>query len=159
MLPVLLPLPLGEGGGEGQQRWHSAQPLFRSHSAKNCSKALLPWPGYGLPAWHCCAKVGIQKCILLLKWELLAQAAPALEALFTKNAGLRQRHYWPGALLSTQSEATSNGLRPLCSMLQQRLFCKPFACCAIRKHRQALALAARRPICGPVPHGSASACF
>ena len=62
MPPVLLPLPLGEGGGEGQRRWHAAHALLRNQSAKNT-----------LNAW-----------ILLWLKELLAQAAPGLEALFVQ---------------------------------------------------------------------------
>ena len=41
MPPVLLPLPLREGGGEGQRRWYSAHALLHGQSAKDALKIKL----------------------------------------------------------------------------------------------------------------------
>jgi hypothetical protein len=41
MLPVLLPLPLGAGWGEGQRRWYSAHLLLLGQSAKKCPGGIL----------------------------------------------------------------------------------------------------------------------
>ncbi|MBP8091792.1 MAG: hypothetical protein KAY08_03060 [Giesbergeria sp.] len=53
---------------------------------------------------------------MLLKEELLAQAVPALEALFSKNANLQQKQHSSGALPSSQPEtALTGGSARLCA--------------------------------------------